>query len=215
MPKTLIADYRVFLRELFRDFQSTGAIAPSSPWLAAALTRYLTDSGQPKRVLEVGPGTGAVTTKIVAALGPLDQLDLVELNPRFVAILRQRFEADVRYQRVAAQARVIHQPVQDLPREDGYDLIISGLPLNNFPAALLDEVLESLSGLLNPGGTLSFFQYVAVRPARAIVSGRVERLRLREVGAALGKVLDRHEFRRDLIWPNLPPAWVHHLRFDA
>ena len=117
------------------------------------------------------------------------------------------------YQRVAGQARVIHQPVQELPRENGYDLIISGLPLNNFPAALLDEVLESLSGLLKPNGTLSFFQYVAVRPARAIVSGRVERLRLREVGAALGKVLDRHEFRRDLIWPNLPPAWVHHIRF--
>jgi hypothetical protein len=26
--------------------------------------------------------------------------------------------------------------------------------------------------------------------------------------------LTGREFKRDWIWPNVPPAWVHHVRFD-
>ena len=25
-------------------------------------------------------------------------------------------------------------------------------------------------------------------------------------------VLDRHEVRRDAVWLNVPPAWVHHVQ---
>ena len=63
----------------------------------------------------------------------------------------------------------------------------------------------------SPGGTLSFFEYIAVRPARAMVSGAGERARLRGVGAALHRLLSKGEIRRDWVWPNVPPAWVHHV----
>ena len=38
----------------------------------------------------VGPGTGSVTRRIAARLGPEDRLDLVELNETFVQRLRHR-----------------------------------------------------------------------------------------------------------------------------
>jgi hypothetical protein len=66
-----------------------------------------------------------------------------------------------------------------------------------------------------PGGTLSFFEYVGVRPARAMISGRRERERLRGIGQALHETLDGREFRRECVWPNLPPAWVHHVRVPS
>ena len=64
MPR-LFADYRVFWREFRENFHTTGAVLPSGRSLAAALCYYLNGDGRPKRILEVGPGTGAVTRTIV------------------------------------------------------------------------------------------------------------------------------------------------------
>ncbi|HVW37024.1 MAG TPA: methyltransferase domain-containing protein [Pirellulales bacterium] len=216
----MLHDWRLFFQEYLRNFHHTGAVSPSSRFLASALARHVSggngagDAGGPRRVLEVGPGTGAVTGRIVASLGPEDRFDLVEWNARFVDCLRRRFETDPAWKAVTDRVRVIHGPVQDLPRESGYQAIVSGLPLNNFAVADVERILDAFRGLLAPGGTLSFFEYVAVRPARALISGRAERQRLQGIGQALDAILSQHEFRRDCIWPNLPPAWVHHVRLS-
>jgi phospholipid N-methyltransferase len=145
-------------------------------------------------------------------MGKADLLDLVELNETFVKQLKQRFEHEPAFHAVADRVRVLHRPVEELPHDQSYDVIVSGLPLNNFSAALVEQILATLVGLLSPGGTLSFFEYIAVRPARAAVSGRAERARLRGVAAAMRAVLDPYEIRRDAVWLNVPPAWVHHVR---
>jgi phospholipid N-methyltransferase len=208
----MLRDHRVFLREYLRHFHHTGAIAPSSPWLGAALARHVSDGRGSRRVLEVGPGTGAVTRHIVAQLGQRDRLDLVELNPTFVAHLRRRFEREPAFAAAADRTQVIHSPIEELSCEQPYDAIVSGLPFNNFSESDVRRILEALRRLMAPAGTLSFFEYVGIRPARALVSGPAERKRLAGVGRALREVLDGREFSRECIWPNLPPAWVHHVR---
>jgi phosphatidylethanolamine/phosphatidyl-N-methylethanolamine N-methyltransferase len=207
-----LADHRVFWREFRDNFHTTGAILPSGRALARALTRFVQqDAAEPRRILEVGPGTGAVTTVLVDRLGPHDSLDLVELNDRFVERLRERFQREPAFQAVSARCRVLHQPVEQVPADEPYDLLISGLPLNNFSVESVEQILATFTRLLRPGGTLSFFQYIAVRPARAMVSGGDERARLRGIGKALKRLLSAGEIRRDWIWPNVPPAWVHHV----
>jgi phosphatidylethanolamine/phosphatidyl-N-methylethanolamine N-methyltransferase len=144
----------------------------------------------------------------------LDRYDLVELNEQFVRRLNDRFASEPHFRRVADRSRVLHMRLEELPHTRDYDVIVSGLPLNNFAVADVERVLESYAGLLKPGGTLSFFQYVAIRKARALVSNRLERMRLRGIARALENMLGAHEIRRDCVWPNLPPAWVHHVRLD-
>jgi phosphatidylethanolamine/phosphatidyl-N-methylethanolamine N-methyltransferase len=210
-----LAENILFFREYLRNFHSTGAVLPSGRFLAAALSRFVADdSGVPgsRKILEVGPGTGAVTRQIVADMRRADSLDLVELNGTFVQQLNRRFETEPAFQTVAHQARVLHCPIEDLPRDRKYDVIVSGLPLNNFSADVVEQILAALVDLLSPGGTLSFFEYIAVRRARSLVSGRVERERLDGVGRAMRAVLGPYEIRRDAIWLNVPPAWVHHVQ---
>jgi phospholipid N-methyltransferase len=209
----LLADYRVFWKEFRQNFHTTGAVLPSGRSLAMALSRYVRDTPGPRRVLEVGPGTGAVTTHIAAPLGPNDRLDLVELNDRFVQHLRERFATEPALRAIADRARVLHQRVEDLPEGESYDLIISGLPLNNFSVADVEQILVVLRRLLRRGGTLSFFEYIGVRPARALFSGAAERARLRGISRSLRRLLGEHEIRRDWVWSNVPPAWVHHVRW--
>lgn len=209
----LLHDHQVFWRQFREHYRTTGALAPSSRFLGRALARYVGCQPQAgQRLLEVGPGTGAVTTHIVRRMGPADVLDLVELNGAFVRRLNERFAAEEPFRSRAARLSIVHGKVEQLDQKAQYDRIVSGLPLNNFTAEEVERILDTFRGLLRPGGVLSFFEYVAIRPARALVSGRAERVRLRGIGQVLGSLLEKHEIKRDCIWPNLPPAWVHHVR---
>lgn len=213
MSRKRFHDCRLFLGEYMRHFRTTGAVLPSGRWLAAALSRFVTGDGCGQRILEVGPGTGAVTRYIATRMGSADRLDLVELNDAFVGNLRAALADEPVFQPVAQRTQLFHSAVEHLPGDGCYDVIISGLPLNNFAAAEVEQILAKLASLLKPGGTLSFFEYIALRHARTLVSRRAERARLRGISKALAAVLKPYEVRRDWVWPNVPPAWVHHVRF--
>jgi phospholipid N-methyltransferase len=208
-----MSDIRLFFQEFRRNFHTTGAILPSGRRLAAALGHFVQQpDAQPRRILEVGPGTGAVTQRLVDVLGPHDQLDMVELNDSFVECLRRRFQTEPAFQAVADRSRVLHCPVEDLPATQKYHLVVSGLPLNNFAVADVQRILDTIVGLMEPGATLSFFEYIAVRRVKQLISGRQERQRLRGIGQVMGSLLSAHEVRRDGVWLNVLPAWVHHVR---
>jgi phosphatidylethanolamine/phosphatidyl-N-methylethanolamine N-methyltransferase len=209
------ANYRLFWQEFRRTFHSTGAVLPSGPALCRALARFARDSGQPRRLLEVGPGTGVVTEQIISRMGSSDTLDLVELNDRFVAALRERLQTEDAWRQVAARVTVHHMPVEQLAPGEPYQAIISGLPLNNFPADIVSSILAKLEGLAAPGATLSFFEYIGVRKMKAIVARRDERRRLAGVEHALATARGKWQFDRDCILTNVLPAWVHHLRFES
>lgn len=210
-----VRDHIEFFRQFRSRFKTTGAVAPSSRLLARALTgplKRLQPEDRPLRILEVGPGTGAVTRRIVQLVRPQDRFDLVEINEVFAEMLTRKFDTDPAYRRVAEQSQVHVCPLQDHQTDQPYDIIVSGLPLNNFPVDLVDEIFQAYFRLLAPGGTLSYFEYMYVRPLRQIVSRGAEKQRLGDLSATLNGYLARHRFRQSWVLVNVPPAWVQHLQ---
>lgn len=208
----LLQEHLAFYRQFRTRFETTGAIAPSSRFLAKAVTRPLAHRQQPARILEVGPGTGVVTRQIVKLMRPGDRLDLVELNEDFGKLLNRRFQVDPLFRPVAEQSRLHVCALQEFAAEGQYDFIVSGLPLNNFPVDLVKEVFEIYFRLLAPRGVLSYFEYMAIRTFKKLVAGRPERDRLRAVERLAASYLTQHRFRRDWVFVNFPPAWVQHLQ---
>ncbi len=143
-----------------------------------------------------------------------DRLDLVELNESFADLLRQRFQSDPAFHFAAGQARVHVCGIESFKSDVNYDYIVSGLPFNNFSPAFVEQVLDALFELLAPGGILSYFEYMYVRPLRRFVSRSTERTRLKELDGVLGTFLAQHAISRDSVFLNMPPAWVQHLRKD-
>lgn len=224
-----LADYRVFWRQFRQAYNSTGAVLPSGRGLAVALSRFVRDgetasaavengaipqsnnAANARRILEVGPGTGAITVQIINDMRSEDRLVLVERNEEFVAHLRQRLAEIPAAQSVRDRISLVRAAVEDLPDSEPFDLIVSGLPLNNFAVESVEQILSKLSRLLKPGGTISFFEYVAVRRAKSLVCSSSDRERLRGIARVLGDFL-KAEVRRDMVMANVPPAWVHHVR---
>jgi phospholipid N-methyltransferase len=163
-------------------------------------------------VLEVGPGTGAVTNRIVRELRPDDRFDLVEINETFANLLKDRFQNDGHYQRCAGQSQVHVCPLQDFAADEKYDVVISGLPFNNFPAELVEALIDRCLELVKPGGTFSFFEYMFIRPARITIARGPDRDRLATIEKILQDRFTARRVQRDWIFINVPPAWVQHLR---
>lgn len=206
---------RLFFREFRRNFRTTGAILPSGRALGIELARYVRQpptDGAPRRILEAGPGTGAVTRQLIAALAPADALVLVEFNSAFVDVLNGRLAGDPHFKPAAGRVRVLHGKVEDVAEAGAYDLIVSGLPLNNFSRQDVAQILGTFGRLLRPGGIVSFFEYAAVRRAKTLLSRDHERRRLHGVDRVLKRWLGEHRLRSELVVANLPPAWVHHAR---
>ncbi|HZL14464.1 MAG TPA: rRNA adenine N-6-methyltransferase family protein, partial [Verrucomicrobiae bacterium] len=93
MAKKIIAtltDSTLFLREWFANPQRTGSVTPSSPKLAAAMARWL-PSDPESFVLELGPGTGAVTEALLRRGLREDRLVAIEHNPKLAKLLREKF----------------------------------------------------------------------------------------------------------------------------
>src|SRR5436305_8856441 len=89
--KPLRLDYYVrLLRSWIEKPLHMAAVMPSGRVLARTMAQYVDiDSDAP--VIELGPGTGAITNALIAQGVDQKRLVLVEYNPGFCALLRDRY----------------------------------------------------------------------------------------------------------------------------
>jgi phospholipid N-methyltransferase len=215
-----------FVRQTIRQFQTTGAVWPSSPMLARALCAPLREAVQrgagPLNILEAGPGTGSVTEEIIRLMREEDRLVLSELNAHFVETLRQRLDTDPQWRRHRDRIVLIEGPVQALGSESAggtepFDLVICGLPFTNFPPSLVREIFAKFATLSRPGAPLTWFEYIAVRKLRMALGGSNSRAQLRQVT----RVMDDHRRQSPCggtsrpVLVNMPPAWVHRIELHS
>jgi phospholipid N-methyltransferase len=177
---------------------------PSGRALATALCRHAGKGAGAQRILEAGPGTGAVTARIIEHMRGDDELWMVELNPTFAAHLRSAFAERPAFRAVADRCHLVEGALQELENDGQFDLVVSSLPLNNFSTDNVRSIFEAYARLLKPAGILSFYQYILIRPAMAAVSIGPERNRLKGER-------DRRSARRagssgEWVWLNVPPA---------
>lgn len=204
-----------FLKGYVRNPNVVGAVAPSSRALASALCRPFRSFSRPAKVLEVGAGTGAVTRYLGVLLGEKDELDICEMQPDFADIL----ERDVLTNAALAPAvttgrvRLLRSAVQQLTRENWYDFVISGLPLTSFELSDVQDVFDVIRRSLKPSGVFSYFEYVGLRKTSRLLSLGRQRARIRSVSAYLSQHIRDHQFDRQTVLKNIPPAYARHLRF--
>ncbi|HXE30684.1 MAG TPA: methyltransferase domain-containing protein [Terriglobales bacterium] len=205
-----LSGYRVFYSQFRKHFHHTGAVAPSSARLARAITAPLARTGRrPVRVLEVGAGTGVFTRAILENLAAGDALDVYEINPAFEPYLRSVLAGG---EARGVRCRLHLDDITRAMSAEPFHYIISGLPLNNFPAPEVEAILALYMSLLVPGGTLSYFEYLYIRNLkRALVQNPGERARLNAVGDVVTAFLERYPNHSAAVRLNLPPAVARHV----
>ena len=190
MAKKLLAalsDTTLFLQEWLANPQRTGAVAPSSPRLAAAMARWLPADSE-SYVLELGPGTGAVTGALLARGLREDRLVAIEKNPKLALLLRERFPNAQIITGDAWQLDVLLRERREPIERVG--AVISSLPLLNFSPSEAEALEGKIRAILEQGGKWVQFSYhLGTRRPRG--TSRFRRL------------------ASNIIWLNIPPARVN------
>lgn len=201
-----------FVSQFITNFKTTGAVLPSGGMLARAMTRSARGADGPRRILEVGPGTGAFTRHLLRLLQPGDELHIVEINRKFADYLERKLLGEFRRRNPEIDVTLHCTSIQDVSVQGPFDCIVCGLPFNNFSCDLVRSIFRRMMRLLSEDGHLTFFEYAGVRVLMAPVVGSDGRRRMRQHRAMI-KVLDRrHRGRRDLVLANVPPAYAYHLK---
>jgi phospholipid N-methyltransferase len=195
-----------FAEQALKDYFHVGSILPTGAQLAKALTRPLQGSMKPKRVLEVGPGTGPVTRAILTTLREGDSFTLVEINQAFAKQLEEKLLAPFRRLHPGVEIRLINQPIEKANLIGEFDFIICGIPFNNFPPSLVRSIFRVLLNVLRPEGELCYFEYVGMRPIRAMYSSKKGRRRVKNLSAINAILRRRYNGKRIVVLRNVPPA---------
>lgn len=189
MARNIIAalsDSTVFLREWIANPQRTGAVAPSSPQLGAAMARWL-PANPDSYVLELGPGTGAVTDALLKYGLHEDRLVAIENNANLGKLLRKRFH---RASIITGDAWDLDTLLAELPRPvASVGAVISSLPLLNFPKEQADLLAKKIRAVLEPGGRWVQYSYHILKD--------------RSRGGDQFKLVSSK-----VVWFNIPPARV-------
>ncbi len=169
----------------------------------------------PRRILEVGPGTGPFTKAILKKLRAGDQFDLVEINRNFCTKLERDLLAPYRIRHPNVAVRLHCSPIENAELHGPYDTIVCGLPFNNFPPQLMRQIFRRMFALLKEDGELMYFEYAGVRVLKGPVLDRAGRDRLKRIDA-IGKSLRRkHNGEKEFILGNFPPAIAYRLSGKA
>ena len=210
-----MADYLTFMKEARKSFNEIGAMVPSSPALARDMVRPIEAYSRPLNILEVGPGTGPFTKRILRLMGPKDRLTICEINPKFLQALRENLERKKYFRRQADRVKFVCGPVQELLHDEStekFDVIVSSLPFTNFDPSVVDEVLSLFEELLAPDGSITFCEYIGVRRLRSVFSKAREKVRLRGVNRVIqkwcGVFRDGGKVRKHVALLNIPPAFT-------
>jgi phosphatidylethanolamine/phosphatidyl-N-methylethanolamine N-methyltransferase len=188
LKKPLRLDDEVrFLRSWIEKPLHMGAVMPSGKLLARTMAQYV-DVESRGPVIELGPGTGAITNALIEHGVDQKRLVLVEYNPGFCALLRDRYP----------QAKVVQGDAYALRDSLGEVLdarasaVVSGLPLVTKPMLTRLKLMRDAFMALAPGAPFVQFTYSVAPPIPKSLPG-----------------VSTEASER--IWMNLPPArvWVY------
>lgn len=206
----------VFIREFLSDFESTGAILPSSRWAADALLEPLrVEPRKPLNVLEVGPGSGPVTVRILEHLMPEDRLTICEINPRLMKALRAKLAEMPNYLRYQQQITFFEGPVQELPEDQVFDLIICAIPFLNLECSIVNDIFDKFRRLSSPQGCITYFEYMGIRSVSLVASPPKRRKRIQELDHYFRRLFTNSLYGRKRVWLNFPPINVYTLKLAA
>lgn len=133
-----------------------GAVSPSSKFLANKMLENV-DFKNAQLVVELGPGTGVFTDKIIQRLNPKAKLLVFELNKDFYQSLQNRIN-DPRVEIIHDSASNISNYLKDDEKKT-VDTVISSLPLMAFPEELRNDVVNASYDVLKDDGMYIQFQY--------------------------------------------------------
>ena len=179
-----------FMWAALRSPSTIGSVIPSSRSLARAMAAGV-DMARGS-VLELGAGTGSVTQALVEVGVPVDQLFILERDPRLHRLMQRHYPQLL----IMCADAVYLRNVLDEYGVPEIGTIVSSLPFLSMPPLIRERIQEQMVAVLGDAGVIIQFTYGLQSPISEVMMKR------------LGLI----GVRKRMVMANVPPAHVWHYR---
>lgn len=145
-----------FFKRALANPARVGYVVPSSRFLTRQTAGFI-DYSAPRTVVELGPGEGCHSRRIVQLMGADSRLILVELDPHFAEHLERQFAHDPRVSVVHANALLLSEALAELGVSEP-DYIVSGIPFTIMESGIREQLLTCIAASMGPDTRLITYQ---------------------------------------------------------
>ena len=209
-----------FAKEWWEAPHTVGTPFACSRATALEMTRYIT-KGDGRRILDVGTGDGVTIDAMLPNLGKNDKVVIVECGKGFCARLREKYKNDNRIEiyegKIQDYAKFVLQGSGDQIEAKLFDHVVGAVPMHSLPTAkAVDEVFKAHIDLIKrtKGGTYTQVGYAGMATLKTCLT-LWERKIAQEIVATKEALYRTHNAYSVVVWKNLPPARVHHMKFTV
>ncbi len=191
-----------FFRSGFTSWETTAAFLPSQRFLVRTLVSAARLNGA-RNVVELGPGLGHVTSKILARMGHDCQLYSVEIDPAMVEAMATKV-TDPRLHVIEGDAAKLPQLLEQAGCTGPVDAVISSLGMSLLPPEVRESIFTGIKTVLAPGKPYVQYAYFHARVIVWTGSRGFSQFNIREhLAPHFGQM------QRQLVFANVPPAAVY------
>lgn len=141
-----------FIKGFLKNWKEVGSVIPSSRFLADKMLEPI-DFEKAKVIVELGPGLGCITYKILEMMREDAKLIIFEINSDFCRELNNSKDSRLTVFNVSALDMAYHL------KEIKADYVISGIPLTTLTDESSWLLLKAVKNILSEGGVYIQFQY--------------------------------------------------------
>lgn len=146
----------LFFKRVLANPVQVGYLVPSSGFLTRRTARFI-DYSKASTVVELGPGEGCHTRRIIRRMKPGSKLILIELDDHFAAHLKQQFAHDSRVTVLHANALQLAENLEKIGVSEP-DYIVSGLPFTIMERDLREQLLANIACAMGPKSRFITYQ---------------------------------------------------------
>ncbi len=146
-----MSDFTLFLGKFLSQGTRIASLAPSSPWLSRATVKNV-DWARARVIVELGAGTGPITRVLAERVRPETKVLVLERDPDFSLLLRERFAALPNFDVIEGDCRDLASMLKNRGIERA-DYVVSGLPVPSFPKDLQRDLFRVVREVLAPEGS--------------------------------------------------------------
>ena len=146
----------LFFKRVLANPVRVGYIVPSSPFLTRQTARFI-DFTKARTVVELGPGEGCHTRRILRRMKAGSRLILIELDDHFAEHLEQQFAGDSRVTVVHANALHLAETLEKLGVPEP-DYIVSGIPFTIMERGLREKLFANIVRAMGPNSRFITYQ---------------------------------------------------------
>ena len=191
-----------FFRSGFTSWETTAAFLPSQRFLVRTLVDAAKLAGA-RNIVELGPGLGHVTSKILEQMPHDSRLFSIEIDPAMVEAMGNKL-SDTRLHVIEGDAANLPSLLRAAGCDEPIDAVISSLGMSLLPADVRESIFRSIKAVLGPARPYVQYAYFHARVVVWTGSRGFTQFNIREHLAP-----HFQQMQRQLVFANVPPAAVY------